>query len=171
MADASSPPVPVCIRGCLSAAFLRAAAQMRGWDDAKYPKSTQIILRVAIGKKLGKKCSKALCELQNIMQNDIRLSAPLIDHLSVVQKLGGKGWEELEDAIRELSHFRILAVKISGNRKFLSLILQFTPAEEWGSAATQPPPRSSALVGHEIMPCGARTCGVAAHGPRRIELS
>lgn len=64
MTDASSPPVLECIRGCLSAAFLRAAAQMRGWDDAKYPKSTQIILTVAIGGPLNQEDLDALSALQ-----------------------------------------------------------------------------------------------------------
>lgn len=144
---------------------------MRGWDDAKYPESTQIILTVAIGGPLNQEDLDALSALQADLQNDTRLSAPLIDHLSVVQKLGGKGWEELEDVICKRRYLDISAVKISGNCTFLSLILQFTPATKERIAATQPPPRSSALVGQVIQPCGARTREAEAHGPRRIELS
>lgn len=144
---------------------------MRGWNDAKYPKSTQIILTVAIGGPLNQEDLDALSALQADLQKDSGCSFCSLINLPVVQKLGGKGWEELEDVICKRRYLDISAVKISGNCTFLSLILQFTPATKERIAATQPPPRSSALVGQVIQPCGARTCGVAAHGPRRIELS
>lgn len=171
----ADPAISDHLKGCLSAAFSRAAEILRykNWDGIRNSEDRTLTLRVRIDKNSwNRPCEWIEARGGSDEGAGKRLviysSNEPLNHPHLAEQLGGEGWKELEAAFVAQGDARISTVAIDKGCKFLVLTLCFMPLAKWEEVAHVAPRRAAG--GRDVSHCGARHQTGAGGGPRRIGL-